>query len=145
MECYFYLVFNRGAGEVVIPLSPRTMQPQFNPDAHRAAPRVAVQNMIQGVNIQKSIPIHGGRIISVSGLEWTKSQVEQVEEYYTSGQEYTATYRDTRVSDAIEEWPVEIQKFEYKPYVNKPSQKYDWTLELITRGKYDTDGVTILP
>jgi hypothetical protein len=139
---YFYLVFNRGESETVISLSPRTYG-EFDPDAHRPEAAVVELEMLEGVCVQDSGVFHGGQTITIKGECWSQSQVDLINSYYLSSSRPDVTYRDTRQHTA-EEWPVVIKSFRYAPYFNRPGQKYKWTLELATTGKYDTDG-EILP
>jgi hypothetical protein len=140
---YFFLVFNRGVSEVAVSLSPRSYG-EFDPDAHRPEAAVAELEMLEGVAVQDSGIIYGGQTITVKGECWSQDQVDLINSYYLSSSRPDVTYRDTRQT-AVEEWPVVIKSFKYTPYFNRPGQKYKWTLELVTLGKYDTDGETILP
>lgn len=140
---FFKLVFNRGDSETVIDLTPRT-RGEFDPDAHRPDPAVAVLEMLEGVCVQDSGIMYGGQTITIKGEDWTQAQIDQFNSFYLASARPDVTYRDIR-REAIEEWPVTIKSFKYTPYFNQPGQNYKWTLELVTLGKYDSDGVKMLP
>jgi hypothetical protein len=140
----FQLVFNRGDSEVTVNLSPRSKNTKFNPDAHQPKMMVATLEMLQGVAVQDSGPVYGGQTISISGLQWDKTQIDLINSYIRADSRPDVTYRDNRQA-TVEEWPVTISKFTYSPYTNIVSEDtYNWAFELVTLGKYDTDGVTIL-
>jgi hypothetical protein len=145
MATYYYLVFNKGTTEEeIIPLR---FHKGFNPDGHRPRNRIIVQQMLEGVNIQDSGVIHGGQTINMSGVERTDTDIEKLRSFYESGDRKPFIYRDTR-KETPEEWPVAwaANGLQYKPYMaSVPGINYDWSITLVTLGKYAPDGVTVLP
>jgi hypothetical protein len=144
LATFYFLVFNKGtAEEEIIPLR---FHKGFNPDAHRPKSRVVVQQMLEGVNIQDSGVIHGGQTITMSGVEFTDEDIAKLSMHYEAGDRKPFIYRDTR-KEAPEEWPVvwAANGLQYKPYMaSVPGINYDWTITLVTLGKYAPDG-TVLP
>jgi hypothetical protein len=142
MPTYFSLIFDKGTpAEVEVPLK---FHKGFNPYAHLPTPRVIVQRMLGGVNIQDSGCVNGDGSITISGVEMGQDTINLLNLYYLAAafERRPFIYRST-FTESAQEWQAVWKSFIPRPYLVIPEMACEWTIELYILGKVGTSGELI--